>query len=89
MDMREVLENRCETNNLFIDLNKKNIFKDFLLFINLYIKIKKINPDISIIYTIKPNIYASIACRFIGIKYINIITGLGTIFINKTSHLKL
>ena len=31
----------CETNNLFIDLNKKNIFKDFFTFINLYIKIKK------------------------------------------------
>ena len=74
----------CETNDLFIDLNNKNIFKDLFTFVNLYIKIKEINPNISIIYTIKPNIYASMACRFIGIKYVNIITGLGTIFINQT-----
>jgi glycosyltransferase involved in cell wall biosynthesis len=34
-------------------------------------------------FTIKPNIYGNFSCRFLGIKTINNISGLGTVFINK------
>lgn len=55
-----------------------NPFKDLKLLFQ-YIKIiKKINPNIVLTYTIKPNIYGGIVCRARGIRYIENITGLGT-----------
>lgn len=60
--------------NPFTDL--KLIFK--------YLKImRNVKPDVVLAYTIKPNIYGSIACRMLKIPYINNITGLGSGFINK------
>ena len=41
-------------------------------------KIKEIHPDIVFTYTIKPNIYAGMACASLGIPYVPNITGLGT-----------
>ena len=41
-------------------------------------KIADIRPDIVFTYTIKPNIYAGMACASLGIPYIPNITGLGT-----------
>ena len=47
--------------------------------INFYkSKIKEVQPDIVFTYTIKPNIYAGMACASLGIPYIPNITGLGT-----------
>lgn len=40
--------------------------------------LKDIQPDIVLAYTIKPNIYGSIACRSVGIPIIASVTGLGT-----------
>ena len=47
--------------------------------ISLYKKIiKEIKPDLVFTYTIKPNIYAGMACASLGVPYIANITGLGT-----------
>ncbi|MBE6341042.1 MAG: glycosyltransferase family 4 protein [Bacteroidales bacterium] len=55
----------------------KNPF-DELKLISVYVRlIKKVKPDIVVAYTIKPNIYGSIACRKLGIPIISNITGLG------------
>lgn len=54
----------------------KNDFKLFLYYVNFF---KKYNPDYALMYTIKPNTYASIAARITKTKYINNITGLGSI----------
>jgi len=40
--------------------------------------IKEISPDIVLTYTVKPNIYGSLACQLTKTKYMNNITGLGT-----------
>ncbi len=57
-----------------------NPLKDFSLY-KLYISIiKDVNPDLVITYTIKPNIYGGMACKRLGVKYIENITGLGTAF---------
>lgn len=40
--------------------------------------LRKINPDVVFTNNIKPNVYAGIACRVLGIQYIPNITGLGT-----------
>ena len=49
-----------------------------------YLKIlKKERPDAFLGYTIKPNIYGSLACNILGIPAINNISGLGTAFIRQ------
>ena len=80
----KVLSNNVFINNLNISLNKQNIAKDLLTLSDLIYKIYTIKPDLCLIYTIKPNIYASFAAQINKRKYINVITGLGTVFINKS-----
>jgi len=47
----------------------------------LYLKLlRELQPDLVITYTIKPNIYGGIVCRFMKIPYAANITGLGTGF---------
>jgi glycosyltransferase involved in cell wall biosynthesis len=58
----------------------KEDLKTTIEFYKLY---KKIKPDIVLHYTIKPNIYGTIACSMLGIKTINNIAGLGTLFIKQ------
>lgn len=40
--------------------------------------LKKVSPDVVLTYTIKPNIYAGMACAALNVPYIANITGLGT-----------
>lgn len=66
-----------------LDRKGTNPLVDFKLVLE-YMKIYKIiKPDLVFSYTIKPNIYSSFACRFLRIKYINMLTGLGYIFIKE------
>ena len=60
----------------------KNPIKDFLLFRELYAIYKKEKPDLILHYTIKPNIYGSIAARWAKIPCISTVTGLGYTFLN-------
>lgn len=57
-----------------------NPFKDAKLFFRYMYILKRYRPDMVLIYTIKPNIYGSIACQVLKIKYMNTITGLGSGF---------
>ncbi len=50
-----------------------------LAFRKLY---KEIAPDVILQYTIKPNIYGSMAASMLGIPVISNISGLGTVFLN-------
>lgn len=45
---------------------------------------KEIVPDVILQYTIKPNIYGSIAAGMLGIPVISNISGLGTVFLNNS-----
>lgn len=73
----------------FIDiklLSRKgtNPIQDFRL-MNEYRQVyKKLNLDIVLQYTIKPNIYGTIGARFTKIKTICTVTGLGYTFLNKS-----
>ena len=63
-----------------IDRRGVNPIKDIKLLF-LYRRIlKKINPQLAICYTIKPNIYAAFICQKLKIPYVANITGLGTAF---------
>jgi glycosyltransferase involved in cell wall biosynthesis len=74
-----------------IKMNNKGInpFEDLLLIHDFYKIYRKVKPDILLNYTIKPNIYSSLAAKCLGIPVINNITGLGTVFLNNnlSSHI--
>lgn len=53
---------------------------DLLFFRELYSIYKAERPDLILQFTIKPNIYGSIAAKFLGIKCISTLTGLGSTF---------
>ena len=47
--------------------------------VSLYKKIiKEVKPDIVFTYTIKPNVYAGMACASLNVPYVANVTGLGT-----------
>jgi len=68
---------------LTIDRKSTNIFVDLKQIISLYKIYRKERPDIVLHYTIKPNIYGSMAAALAGVPCINNITGLGYVFIKK------
>lgn len=56
--------------------------KDFMLFVRYLRTLRRFNPVAMLSYTIKPNIYGSIAARLLSIPVINNVAGLGAVFIN-------
>lgn len=85
---------KSDENNFFSDMGCKiietpvdrrgiNLGKDFSLMIR-YIRImEEVKPDIIFSYTIKPNIYGSIASNITKYRQINNITGTGGTFLNR------
>lgn len=61
----------------------KNPLKDLKLFWEYFRLFQKIKPDLVINYTIKPNIYGGFAESVLGIPYINVVTGLGYVFVRR------
>lgn len=61
----------------------KNPITDFFLFLRLRKLLNKLNPDVYLGYTIKPNVYGSLAAANLGIPVINNIAGLGATFIGQ------
>ena len=74
----------CFIYPLKIKKNNKSFFSDIFLFKSYLAILYKINPDIHFLFTIKPNIYGSIASAILKIKYINTVTGLGTFFLRSS-----
>lgn len=74
-------ESGCQYVELKMDSRGANPVKDMGLIIELYRIYKKIRPDIILHFTIKPNIYGTIAARLLKIPVINNVCGLGTIFL--------
>lgn len=73
----------CKIIETEVDRRGINPIKDFKLILN-YIKImKKVKPDIIFSYTIKPNIYGSIASNLTKYKQICNITGTGATFLKR------
>lgn len=75
--------------NLSINVKGTNPAEDIRLSYNIYKIYKKVRPDVVLHYTIKPNIYGSIAASFLDIPVINNIAGLGTLFVNQNFITKL
>ncbi|QSX39643.1 glycosyltransferase family 4 protein [Shewanella cyperi] len=72
----------CEVVDFSLSAKGVSPVEDFFVFIRLLFLYKKLKPDLVIHYTIKPNIYGSIAARLLSIPSLAVTTGLGYTFIN-------
>lgn len=80
----KLLDLGCDVYDIDISNKGSNPIRDFITFL-AYLKIyRKIKPDLALHFTIKPNIYGTLAARILGIPCINMITGIGTAFINNS-----
>jgi glycosyltransferase involved in cell wall biosynthesis len=77
----EILKKEFKYFNIKINNKGTNPIEDIRTFMEFYTIYKLTKPDLVLHFTIKPNIYGSLACRLLGIKTINNIAGLGTLFI--------
>jgi len=80
----EKLQKSFKCHNLSIDPKSINPLKDLKTFFNLLRIYNQVKPDIICHFTIKLNIYGSVAARFFKIPSVANITGLGTLFIKKS-----
>jgi glycosyltransferase involved in cell wall biosynthesis len=55
--------------------------RDLLLFFRFLKLLRREHPDIFLAYTVKPNIYGSLAAHILGVPVVNNIAGLGSVFI--------
>ena len=79
----EKLKDEFEYYDIYMNNKGTNPIQDFKTIIEFYKLYKKIKPDVVLNFTIKPNIYGTIACSLLNIKAINNIAGLGNLFINQ------
>lgn len=68
----------CICHETVMDRRGMNPVKDLKLLLFYLRLLKQINPAVVLAYTIKPNIYGGLACRFKKVPCIATITGLGT-----------
>jgi len=81
--LNDLIKLGCSHINIVMDKKGTNPIRDFKYFFNIFFLLYSKKPDVLFCYTIKPNIYASIASKLLGIPVINNITGLGRSFIKK------
>ena len=58
--------------------------RDLLLLLRFFLLFRKERPNVYLGYTVKPNIYGSLAAHALGIPVINNIAGLGSVFIKNS-----
>ena len=57
--------------------------QDIAFFFRLYRIYQSVRPDLTLHFTVKPNIYGTLAAHLLGIKMINTVSGLGTVFLKR------
>lgn len=82
-DSENVYFEKLGCNIELTDVERKgmNPIKDIRLLVFYFRLIKKLKPDIIFSFTIKPNVYGSIASRILGVRQICNITGTGAVFL--------
>ena len=73
----------CIHHNVRMDSRGANPIKDLGLIIEFFLIYRRINPDMVLHYTIKPNIYGTLAATLLKIPVINNVCGLGTVFLKE------
>ncbi|MEP2026482.1 MAG: glycosyltransferase family 4 protein [Reichenbachiella sp.] len=80
---KNLVEDGCQFVPIVMDNTGSNPFKDYSLYRQLKRIYKDQKPDIVFHYTVKPNIYGTLAAYELKIPVINNVSGLGTVFLNK------
>lgn len=70
----------CALKRIPMERRGMNPIRDAKLMLAYYKIVKKMQPDLVLTYTIKPNIYGGFVCRLLKVPYAVNITGLGTAF---------
>jgi len=78
-----LIEAGCEYHEITMDSRGANAIKDLGLIFELFGIYRKVKPDVILQYTIKPNIYGTLAASILRIPTVNNVCGLGTAFLNK------
>ena len=78
--VKPLVEMGCHFFDTPVDRRGINPLTDFRLLLQYRSLIRREKPDFVITYTIKPNIYGGMVCRFLRVPYAVNITGLGTAF---------
>lgn len=74
----------CRYETMPMDNQGTHLGRDVLLLWRFYSLLRRERPTVYLGYTIKPNIYGSLAARALGIPVVNNISGLGAPFIKDT-----
>ena len=72
----------CKHYNIKLDNKGTNPVRDIGLMYQFYKLFIRIEPNLLLLFTIKPNIYGGIVGKILNIPTINVISGLGTVFLN-------
>lgn len=70
----------CRIYHVAMERRSMNPMKDLKLIMSYRVCLKRLNPDLVLTYTIKPNIYMGFLCAVKKISYAANITGLGSAF---------
>ena len=73
----------CKHIDLKMDNKGTSVLRDLSLLVRLFLILRSEQPSIFMPYTIKPNIYGSLAANLLKIPVINNIAGLGVVFTKK------
>ena len=79
----EVVKLNCRHIDIEMENHGTSPISDFKLFLRYMKILRRERPDAYLGFTIKPNIYGSLACNLLDIPVINNISGLGTAFIRQ------
>ncbi len=78
---RGIFDERVKRLTLPLDRSGTNPLRDFRLLAGFHRAFRRVRPVAVFSFTIKPNIYAAIAGRLLGVPVMPTVTGLGTVFI--------
>lgn len=81
--IEEIKKMLIEHIEIKIERRGKNIFSEINTFFQYLKNIKRISPEIVLLYNLKPILYCGVICQLLGINYVSTITGLGTMFQKK------
>ena len=76
-----LVEAGCIHHKVTMDSRGANPVKDSALILELYFIYRRLRPDIILHFTIKPNVYGTLAAAALKIPVVNNVCGLGTVFL--------
>ena len=86
---KELAQEGCKVVHTPINRRGVNPAEDFKLLLAYRKLMREEKPDLTLTYTIKPNIYGGFCCRMMKIPYVETVTGLGSTFQKQGIFLKL